>query len=236
MIQTPIRKSAVFGLSLVLVMFVSLPSFGQNAPQGGSIEQIRARAVAGQADAQYMLGKMYTEGRGASKRRFEGARWLRKSAEQGYAPAQYMVGYLWTYGGGGILPTDKPADIKPGIWFRKAAQQGHAGAQRELGKGYLYQTPENPTEAAAWLRKAAERGDGEAQVWVSQFYVVGQGVTADFIQAYKWASLAQRHLEINADLRKQAADVVRLMSEGLTPEQLQEAKALVRQWKPTQPN
>ena len=232
MIQASIRYLAVFVLVLTPLNIVPSPSFGEGVSQGNNIEKTRVLAAAGHAEAQYLLGEMLTNGRGVPEDRHEAARWLRKSAAKGYAPAQYMLGYLWAYGGGGILPNDKPADIKPRFWFRKAAQQGHAGAQRELGKEYLYLPPENPFAAADWLRKAAERGDGEAQMLLGALYVVGQGVTVNLIHAYKWASLAQKHLTTDAALRKQAADLLRNASTQLTPEQLQAAKSLVRQWKP----
>src|SRR5439155_17719707 len=41
-----------------------------------------------------------------------------------------------------------------------------------------------------WHRKAAEQGDSRSQCYVGEYHVKGRGVQQDYIEAYKWFSLA----------------------------------------------
>ena len=45
-------------------------------------------------------------------------------------------------------------------------------------------------ETLTWFRKAAELGDADAQFKLSLMYGKGQGVSSDYIEAYKWCILA----------------------------------------------
>ena len=56
--------------------------------QTPEIDALRARAEAGDAEAQYDLGNMYAFGRGVTRDDAEAVRWLRLATEQGHADAQ----------------------------------------------------------------------------------------------------------------------------------------------------
>jgi len=129
--HSSVRNLMIVALVVAVLTGSAMPGLAQATSQEVNIERIKSRAAAGSADAQYILGDLYINGLGVPADRQKGARWLRKSAEQGYAPAQYMLGYLWSYGGGGILPNDKPQDIKPEIWFRKdtLGNNSHIGSK-----------------------------------------------------------------------------------------------------------
>ena len=56
-----------------------------------SLVDIRARAEAGDAEAQKNLGVMYAIGEGMPQDDAEAVAWFRKAAEQGHAEAQFIL-------------------------------------------------------------------------------------------------------------------------------------------------
>jgi TPR repeat protein len=82
----------------------------------------------GYADAQLILGTLYTMGHGVPKDATQAAFWHRKAAEQGRRDAEFMIGYDYERGNG--VPQD---DAQGLIWLRKAADQGYPAAMTALG-------------------------------------------------------------------------------------------------------
>src|SRR5437762_13996304 len=58
------------------------------------IEEVKAKAEAGNAESQVELGLRYEQGKGVAKDQAEAVKWYRKAAEQNYAEAQNSVG-VW---------------------------------------------------------------------------------------------------------------------------------------------
>jgi TPR repeat protein len=153
-------------LSLVLLASLSLGGqtvVAQEPTASGSVEKpfiadLRARALQGQAQAQFDLGVCYRFGQGVPKSKTEAVKWYRRAAEQGYAKAQYNLGVSYDFGTG--VPRDHRQAAK---WYRKAAVQGHAKAQFNLGVSYKYGqgVPRDYAEAYAWLSLAAGSGSGK---------------------------------------------------------------------------
>lgn len=144
-------------------------------------------------------------------------------AKSGNAEAQNMLGYMYRYGQG--VPQDFDQARQ---WYRLAADQGDARAQNNLGAMYRQGLgiPKNYEEALRWFRRAAEQGNGGAQNHLGLMYFEGEGVAKDVIQAYKWAYLsAQQEVE-------PAVLAVDFLEQQLTPEQIQEAKRLAKEWTP----
>lgn len=56
------------------------------------IDELRRKANAGNAEAQYKLGRMYDDGDTAMHDYAQAYKWYRKSAEQGNAEAQFRLG------------------------------------------------------------------------------------------------------------------------------------------------
>ena len=74
---------AVAALSLAVL---GSPVQAQDTPSAAQeLADLRARAEAGDASAQYNLGLMHAEGRGVPQDFAEAATWYRKAAEQGEA-------------------------------------------------------------------------------------------------------------------------------------------------------
>ena len=62
------------------------------------IKDLYLKAVDGDAEAQYNLGKSYANGQGVSKSHVKAVKWYTKAAEQGLAKAQNSLGYCYNNG------------------------------------------------------------------------------------------------------------------------------------------
>src|SRR5439155_542452 len=128
--------------------------------QRPEVDEIRAHAEKGEAEAQNTIGLAYKNGHGVAQDFTQALKWFQKSADQGYASAQKNLGLMYAEGKG--LKQDFEQAIK---WLRKAAEQNFASAQNHLAM--LYLEGKIPThdlgEAVKWLRKAAESNYAEAQ-------------------------------------------------------------------------
>ncbi len=116
-----------------------------------ALKELTPLAEKGDADAQFILGKMYWDGKGVLKDLDQAAKWFRLSAAQGNADAQFFLGSFY------LLPHK---DIGEGVkWLRLSAEQGNKDAQWLLGKAYLQgdkEFPRDPVQAEMWLRLAAK--------------------------------------------------------------------------------
>ena len=89
-------------IALMLSLLV-LPAFAQD-----DIDQLRLKAEQGDAEAQFNLGYMYTEGLGVPLDNQEAVRWYRLAAEQGFANAQFNLGAMTSIGWLGWAVLDSP--------------------------------------------------------------------------------------------------------------------------------
>src|SRR5204863_7404906 len=64
------------------------------------IEEVKAKAEAGDAESQVELGLLYDKGEGVAKDQVEAVKWFRKAAEQNYADAQYNLAICYERGDG----------------------------------------------------------------------------------------------------------------------------------------
>lgn len=147
----------------------------------------------------------------------------RPLAEEGNAEAQNMLGYMYRYGQGVTQDFEQAR-----LWYRRAADLGNARAQNNLGAMYRQGLgmPQDYQEAFRWFLRAAEQGNGGAQNHVGLMYYKGEGIQKDLVQAYKWAYLAAQQ---GLDPSIQAMD---LLSQEMTPAQINEATDLARRWNP----
>ena len=186
------RNACGIHLTLVLATLAILAGIQLGLSQGlewigAPIEEIRKAAEAGDATAQYELGRKYDRGFGVPEDDEQAVKWYRIAADQGHVGAQLSLGFKYALGEG-VWEDDREA-VK---WFQKAAEQGDADAQAMLGLMYYSGdgVPEDYREAAKWYRKAAEQGHARAQGQLGFMYGRGDGVEKDFTRAYAWANLA----------------------------------------------
>ncbi|MCK5237299.1 MAG: ankyrin repeat domain-containing protein, partial [Deltaproteobacteria bacterium] len=91
------KKIGFYYIALIMVLFIglSLPEHGyagidegikayENGDYKTALKEFRKAAKAGDAGAQFYLGRMYYNGEGVSQDYEEAVKWFSKSAEQGY--------------------------------------------------------------------------------------------------------------------------------------------------------
>ena len=151
----PQRWTTVFA-AVVLVVATA----GVGSAQLESIEELRAKAERGDAEAQRSLGSRYTFGLGVPQDDTEAVRWYRLAADQGYAPAQNNLGSMYENGYG--VPQDETEAVR---LYRLAAEQGYGPAHHNLG--YIYHlglgVPQDFVRAHLWYDLAAARLSSESR-------------------------------------------------------------------------
>lgn len=152
-----------------------------------NLRELKARAEAGDANAQLNMGGIYFKGQQVNRDYTEGEKWFRRAAQQGQAQAQYNLGMMHASGLG--VTQDQAEAVR---WYRLAAEQGLAIAQLNLGVAYAYGSglEQNTPEALKWLTLAAKQGEAQAQFNLAVIYANGQGVPQDLTLATHWAQLA----------------------------------------------
>ena len=128
------------------------------------IEEVKAKAEAGDAESQVELGRRYDKGEGVMKDHAEAAKWYLKAAEQNYAPAQYNLGLCYEHGNG--VAANR---VEAAKWYRKAAEQNYVDAQFNLGMCYEEADPgtEDWAEVYKWLSLAARQGHEGAKKFMT---------------------------------------------------------------------
>ena len=213
------RICLILGVAFMLLV----PSFATSAEPSPDLvrefQETKAKAEAGDADAQYKLAQMYVKGAGTEKNDAAAAPWYRKLAERGDPRGQSMLAVFYTNARG--VPRDYDEAIK---WFRKAAAQNSSHAQYNLG--YMYAVgkgvAKDDVESARWYGLAAEQNDKGSQRILGGLYAAGRGVPKDLVQAYAWTSVA-------GDLTSDSDVVVKQLAkltEQMTPDQQAAAKKL----------
>ncbi len=148
-------------------------------------------------------------------------------AKAGHADAQHLLGLMY-YMGRGVARDYKLAML----WHRKAADQGKPDAQYVVGAMYYTgnAVETDPKQAVSWFRRAAEKGHAEAQHALALMYRYhAAGLPGDKVLAYMLWSLAASGGNTNA-LEQRAA-----IAKNMTAEQIEEALAMSRAWRPGTP-
>ncbi len=129
-------------------------------PNGDTFETWLLLAIDGDAEAQFNLGLLYSEGKGVQIDYKQAAFWYGKGAEQGHTGAQYNLAHLYLDGHG----VEKNL-VKAAYWWRQAAQRGHVLAQQYLGYAFFkgIGVAEDEDQALRWFREAAQGGDPRAR-------------------------------------------------------------------------
>ena len=189
-----------------------------------ALREWKPLAERGEPEAQFNLGTLYEKGLGVTKSYDEAFKWYSLAAAQGEAQAEYRLGEMYAHGAG------KPQNYgEASLWFTRAAEQGDPDAETALAA--LYDegegTERNYQEAARYYRMAAEQENAQAQYRLGLLYERGRGVAKDPVQAYCWLTLAFARRQLDAGKEQER------LTPRLTAEQLTQARACVRMWKPT---
>ncbi len=182
------NSSRVLTAFLLLFAGSVLPLSGQlTEAERKQFDAVKAKADAGDPQAQVALASFYSRGFGVARDPAKATKWLRKAAEQGSAHAQCRLGLNYANGDG--VKMDK---VEGARWLRRAADQGLAEGQYDLGMCYANGdgVARDAVEAAAWYRKAADQALPEAQAELGTCYLEGNGVPKDIPEGVKWVRKA----------------------------------------------
>ena len=120
----------------------------QRGDLAGGLTQYRRLAEQGLAEAQFILGFMYTKGEGVPEDDAEAVRWYRLAAEQGHTRAQLYLGAMYASGEG--VPEDA---VYAYAWLSIAAAQGNTDAKEGKELVAKLMTQVQITEAQKRSRK-----------------------------------------------------------------------------------
>lgn len=151
---------------------------------------IFAGAQAGDAEAQYLLAKIYDDSREGKHPNKEVVHWLEKSAMQGYVDAQLMLGKIYHFGRRAI-----PKDLdKARFWYDMAAAKGSQMAMAQLEVIYKQSKDYNKAlqinEDVAWLNTAVKQGNPDAALRLAVLSERGQGIPKDYKRAAELYEIA----------------------------------------------
>ena len=130
---------------------------GYDAYQAGdyakTLKELHPLAEQGLAEAQFILGGMYLNGRGVPQDYDEAVKWFRLAAEKGNASAQADLGGMYATGKG--VPQD---NIMAHMWYNLGAANGFekAGEWRDERAGFM--TNADISKAQALARQCMSSG------------------------------------------------------------------------------
>lgn len=140
------------------------------------------KANSGDAEAQYQMGLVFSEGEVVTAIDTEAFKWFEKSAKQGHTKAQNKLGEMYDRGQGVDESTSDAAE-----WFRRSAKQALAEGQWNLGR--MLETgrgvEQDLAEAVKWYRMSADQLFAKAEDSLGRMYEEGQGIERDWIEAEK---------------------------------------------------
>ena len=154
MVRHAVRIVVAVAVSLVVL---SLPVHAQDDQE---LADLRARAEAGDAEAQVRLGVVFALSSDVLQGDADSIAWFRKAAAQYHLEAQYILGVMYD-GGRGLPP---PEVVAKGVAiYSPAAEQGSAMAQLYVGLMYAkgHGVPQDNVTGHMWLTLAASRLTGE---------------------------------------------------------------------------
>ena len=253
--KTVYRRADLTAVVLTTMVLASAVLGAKQSDEG--VEDLRRRALKGEAEAQFLLGAMYASARGVKQDFAEAVRLLRLAADQGHADAQASLGWMHAQGLG-LDRNDKEA-VK---WYRAAANQGHADARFKLGTAYSRGrgVQRDLAKAIELYRTAAGQDHAGAQYLLGIMYANARGVPRDYTAALKWFRravnqgfararsqlgmmyamglgvgrddiAAHAHCSLAAAAGDSMGSVVRdNLENSMTPAQIAEARRLAKEW------
>jgi uncharacterized protein len=153
----------------------------------------------------------------------------RPLADAGDAHAQARLAELYLGGLGVRQDYDRAY-----AYASKAADRGVARGEYILatmyrdGKG----VEKDVTHAIALFRQAADQDFAWAQYALGLIYFVGEGARKDLVEAYQWVALAAGGRDEDPTAQTTASYLLDQVGGQLTPDQMQQAKQRVQNWKP----
>jgi TPR repeat protein len=175
--------TAAVGLVVIAGVALGWRFYQSRAKLAAETRAVRARAEAGDAEAQARLGFFYERGRRVPQDYGEAMQWYRKAAEQGSAGGEVGLGGAYYYGFG-VTP-DYAESMR---WYSRAAEQGDATGEYDLGHMYAAGrgVPNDDAQALVWFSKAASQGYASAERDLGGMYYYGRAVARNYTEALRW--------------------------------------------------
>jgi TPR repeat protein len=152
----------------------------------------QTRATAGDAEAQFQMGRRNNDGWGVRKDWAEAARWFQRAADQGHSEAMVELGYLYEGGQGVTQSRSRALEL-----WRRAAEVDNPEAQYCLGfRESVKPGKRDQGLVLDWYQKAAAGGNASAQEKLARAYEKGDGVAQDESRANFWRREAERNIQI----------------------------------------
>ncbi|ACK49244.1 Sel1 domain protein repeat-containing protein [Methylocella silvestris BL2] len=190
---------------------------------GTPLDDLRARATAGDGAAQFELGARYADGRAGVQDLALAAGYYAKAAGSGLALAQYRLATMTEKGAGVSRDLGRAKAL-----YEAAAAQGNVRAMHNLGVLAAQGAEAGPdyTTAAVWFEQAAKFDVRDSQFNLAVLLARGLGTPPDAGRAYVWFSIAAAGGDAEADRKR--ADIATKLSR----EDLDAAKAAVLSFRP----
>ncbi|MDH3273462.1 MAG: sel1 repeat family protein [Gammaproteobacteria bacterium] len=121
-----------------------------------SLAECQPLADAGNAGAQFCVGRLYANGFGVAMDDALAIKWYALAADAGHAEAQFNLGVMYANGWGVDMNWDESARL-----YLSAAEQGFVPAQKALAYacGHGMGVTKDRVQAYAWYDIAAQIGD-----------------------------------------------------------------------------
>jgi TPR repeat protein len=178
--------------------------------QALAAHEIEHRAANGSIDAQVLLAKMHSQGRGVPQDDAAAVHWFREATSHGNLEAEWLLGWMYQQGRG----VDKNY-VEALRCYRHAADNNHAAAQMLLGAMYAegLGVQLDDMEAVRWYRNSAGQNYAFGQVSLGDMYAAGRGVQKNPSIALFWYEAGASQGNGLAAERAKA-----LRSQGVLPE------------------
>lgn len=195
-----------------------------------NVDELRAKAESGDANAAVEVGALYDQGVGVQKNLSEATKWYRFAAEKGNPEGQNSLGSLYQAGEG--VPKN---DLEAVRWYSMAADQGHRVALFNLG--YMYDrglgVPEDNRHAVELYTRAAEKGEVKAMLNLGIMYGRGEkDVDRDPVQSFMWLDLGRFYTQRSNDMtvKWRLRGALDELKSQMTKDQITRGEELSKQW------
>ncbi len=208
------------------------PQAAHQQAVAAQIETHLSLAKKGDVRAQYRLAELYRTSDEPLKDYLLALKWYRTSADRGNTLSQYALGNMYAMGDG-----VKQNYYRAAEWYRLAANlSGLAAAQFALGDMYFNGrgVPSSYGIAIEWYTKAANQGHAVAQYFLGQIKKEGWGTDKNYVEAYKWLSLAntKRKQVIANNDRNDPRQALEALKPLMNKSQRKAGENAVKAWKP----
>lgn len=151
-----------------------------------ALDELKQRALAGDADAAFVLGDIFDQGYcGVSIDTARAVEWYERAAALGHGDAMNNIASMYQHGDG-PFPVDL---LKARDYYERGVEAGCGTAMGNLGHFYAdgrAGLKQDLRRAVKLFRQGARHGDGDAMVSLGYRYSTGSGIRKSTLRALYW--------------------------------------------------